>query len=111
MNLPRHAVFPLLEANEPLFKRAPSVDGDGQILSDFMMLIPGLREKPRQLLQRTLDDIQAVLACFQEVVVFAELNLKLNLLWISMRPVTGMRNEIAWAVQNRVPEAKLISHI
>ena len=111
MNLPRHAVFPLLDANEPLSKRAPAVAEDGQILSDFMMLIPGLREKPRHLLQATLEDIQATLACFQEVVVFAELNLKLNLLWISLRPVTGMRNENAWAVQNRVPEAKLISHI
>lgn len=111
MNLPRHSVYPLLDANEPLFKRAPAVDEHGKALSDFMMLIPGLREQPRHLIQNTLKDIHAVLACFQEIVVFAELNLKLNLLWISMRPVTGMRNEIAWAVQSRVPEARLISHI
>lgn len=111
MNLPRHSVYPLLDANEPLSKRAPAVDEHGKALSDFMMLIPGLREQPRHLIQSTLSDIHAALACFQEIVVFAELNLKLNLLWISMRPVTGMRNEIAWAVQNRVPQAKLITHI
>lgn len=111
MTLPRHAVFPLLDADQPLAKRAPAVDENGKALSDFMMLIPGLRDKPGHLVQTTLRDIHAVLACFQDTVVFAELNLKLNLLWISMRPVTGMRNEIACAVQNRVPEAKLITHI
>jgi hypothetical protein len=45
------------------------------------------------------------------VVVFAEFNLKLNLLWVSIRPVHGIRFEIAGAIQQHVPEARLVSHL
>ncbi|MDX5446729.1 MAG: hypothetical protein LPJ87_11860 [Zoogloeaceae bacterium] len=111
MNLPKLSLFPLMDAAEPLGKRAPAVDEHGKALSDFMMIIPGLRDKPRQLIQQTLYEIHSALACFQHAVVFAELNLKLNLLWVSIRPLHGIRIEIATAVQNRVPEARLVSHI
>jgi len=110
MNLPKTSLA-FLDATEPLRKRAPVRDEDGNVLSDFMILIPGLRDKPSQLLQRTLRDIQATLACFPDGVVFAELNLRLNLLWVSIKPLAGLRNEITWAIQSRVPEAKLITHI
>ena len=111
MNLPKVSLFPLLDAAEPLGKRAPAVDEHGKALSDFMMIIPGLRDKPRPLIQQTMFDIHAALACFQHAVVFAELNLKLNLLWVSIRPLHGIRFEIAAAVQHRVPGALLVSHI
>lgn len=111
MNLPKVSLFPLLDATQPLRFRAPAVDEHGKALSDFMMIIPGLRDKPRQLIQQTLYDIHAALACFQDAVVFAEMNLKLNLLWVSIRPLHGIRWEIASAVQNRVPDARLVSHI
>lgn len=111
MNLPKVSLFPILDAAQPLRFRAPSVDEHGKALSDFMMIIPGLRDKPRQLIQQTLFDIQSTLACFQHAVVFAELNIKLNLLWVSIRPLHGIRMEIANAVQLRVPDARLVSHI
>lgn len=111
MNLPKVSLFPMLDAAQPLRFRAPSVDEHGKALSDFMMIIPGLRDKPRQLIQQTLFDIQSTLACFQHAVVFAELNIKLNLLWVSIRPLHGIRMEIASAVQLRVPDARLVSHI
>ena len=110
MNLPKLSVS-LLDGSEPLHKRAPAVDENGKALSDFMMIIPGLRDKPRALVQQTMADIHAALSCFQDAVVFAEFNLKLNLLWVSIRPVHGIRVEIATAVQNRVPNARLVSHI
>ena len=110
MNLPKTSLA-FREATEPLRKRAPVRDEDGTILSDFMVLFPGLRDMPSQLRQRRLRDIQATLACFPDGIVFAELNLQLNLLWVSIRPKAGLRNEIAWALQDRVPEAKLITHV
>ena len=111
MNLPKVALFPLLDSAEPLRNRAPAVDEHGKALSDFMMIFPGLRDKPRQSIQQTLSEIHSALACFQHAVVFAEFNLKLNLLWVSIRPLDNIRFEIANAVRLRVPCARLVSHI
>jgi hypothetical protein len=44
-------------------------------------------------------------------VVFAEFNVRLNLLWVSIRPITGIRFDITGAIQEQVPEARLVSHI
>jgi len=76
-----------------------------------MMLIPGLRDKPKHLVDNTIQDVHIVLTHFDHAVVFAEFNLKLNLLWVSIRPIQGIRFEIAGAIQEHVPEAKLVSHI
>ncbi|MGB5439604.1 MAG: hypothetical protein WBN57_04170 [Gammaproteobacteria bacterium] len=110
MTLPKLSVQ-FEASSEPLRKRAPSRDEDGRALSDFMMLIPGLREKPRHLVETTIQDMHLALTRFNHVVVFAEFNLKLNLLWVSLKPVNGIRLEIAGAIQELVPEAKLVSHI
>ncbi len=107
-----HSRYPLMTpAAEPLRKRAPVIDENGRPLSDFMMLFPKLRDKPRHQVERTLVAVQGVLANFEANVVFAELNLKLNILWVSIRPVQGLRLEIADAIQCLVPDAKLVSHI
>lgn len=110
MDLPRLSVS-LQDAAEPLMKRAPLHDEKGRALSDFMMLIPGLKKKPQAMINVVVTDIQLVLSKFSHAVVFAELNLKLNLLWVSIRPIHGIRNEVAGAIQARVPEAKLVSHL
>ncbi len=110
MNLPKVSIS-LLDGSEPLHKRAPSHDEHGKAVTDFMMLIPGLRDKPRIIINQTMQTIHATLTCYADHVVFAEVNLKLNLLWISLKPEMGMRNTIACAIQDRVPGAKLISHI
>ena len=110
MTLPRLSVQFDTRA-EPLRKRAPSHDENGKPLSDFMMLIPGLRDKPKYIIDSAIQDVHIVLTHFSDVVVFAEFNLKLNLLWVSIRSVQGIRYEIATAIQAQVPEAKLVSHI
>ena len=43
-------------------------------------------------------------------VVFADLNLKLNLLWVSLRPRPGAISELVAAIRLRVPEALLVAH-
>jgi hypothetical protein len=98
-----------LEQVEPLRKRVPLRDEHGRALADFMMIIPGLRNRPQRLIQRCIREIQAVCARFGDVVVFVELNLKLNLLWISHRARPGICGEIAAAVQERIPEALLVA--
>jgi len=110
MNLPRLAVAYDTRA-EPLRKRAPTHDEHGRPLSDFMMLIPGLRDKPRHLIEHAIQDMHIALTHFGDAVVFAEFNIRLNLLWVSIRPIQGIRFEIAGAIQRHVPEAKLVSHI
>ncbi|MGB5473903.1 MAG: hypothetical protein WBQ78_10550 [Gammaproteobacteria bacterium] len=110
MALPRVTIA-YEQSSEPLRKRAPSHDEHGRPLSDFMMLIPGLRDKPRHLIDSTIQDVHIALTHFSHAVVFAEFNLRLNLLWVSIRPIQGIRFEIASAIQRHVPEAKLVSHI
>jgi len=110
MNLPRISVQ-FDAAAEPLRKRAPTHDEHGRALSDFMMLVPGLREKPKHLVDAAIRDMHIALTHFSDVVVFAEFNLRLNLLWVSIRPVHGIRFRIADAIQQLVPEARLVSHL
>ena len=86
----------------PLWQVAPPRDSAGRRLTDFMMLIPRLRNRPPVEIERASRDIQAVLALHQDV-VFADLNLKLNLLWISLRPRPGAISELAAAIRLRVP--------
>lgn len=111
MNLPRYSIFPLLDASEPLRKRVPMVDENGRSLNDFMILVPGLRDKSQIFIQGIMNDLHATLGRFSDQVVFAELNIKLNLLWVSVKPRLNLAAEIAGAIQEIIPYAKLVSHI
>jgi hypothetical protein len=104
-------VSPSFLPAEPLRKRAPAFDEHGRALSDFMVLFPGLVKKPRHYVQAAIEHIQTVFANYGHAVVFAELNLKLNLLWVSVRPIPGVRFQIAEALRAAIPETRLVSHI
>lgn len=97
-------------AHEPLWKRAPTRDEEGNSLSDFMMIIPGLNKCHHVYVQNTLRDINNVLLHYQKVVVFADFNLKINILWITFRPIPGICLELAAAIKVQVPQAKLVAH-
>ena len=111
MSLPRLSLLPMLDATEPLRKRAPVVDEDGKALSDFMVIIPDLRKRPQILIQQVMQEIHRILSHFGDQVVFAEVNLRLNLLWVSIRPVVGIPFEITEALRNSIPDVRLVSHI
>lgn len=98
-----------IEPNIPLWQRVPKTDDEGHLLSDFMMLIPGLRNHSRQQIESTVERLLLVLASYQHVVVFADLNLRLNLLWVSIRPRPGMCLELPAAIKEAVPEALLVA--
>ena len=97
-----------LDPAEPLWKRVPTRDVDGRPFSDFMMLIPRLRSRPQHAREAAIAEIHGVLEHYRKVVVFADLNLKLNLLWVSVRPVPGICLELPAAIKCRVPEAMLV---
>jgi hypothetical protein len=96
------------EPAQPLWKIATTRDENGDRVSDFLMIIPKLRQKPKKYIQRTLNEIDVVLKQFHRSVVFANLDMKLNTLWISFKPEPGLFMDIAAAVKLRVPEAVLV---
>ena len=95
---------------EPLWKRAPTRDDSGRPLSDFMMIVPKLSSKSPGYIQHTLKEIASVLEHYHNVVIFADMNLRLNTLWVTVKPVPGICLELAAAVKVRVPEALLVAH-
>lgn len=99
-----------MEPAEPLWRRAPGRDESGRALSDFMMIILGLRSKPAEQLQTIARNIEEVLLRYRQFVVFADLNLKLNVLWVTVRPQPGICMELPTAIWSRVPEARLVAH-
>lgn len=103
-----HGQFVLHHNNEPLYKRAPTLDERGKPYADFMMLIPKLNRASTPELKHKMARLQAVLVNHTEV-VFADLNMRLNLLWVSIKPRSGLIERIAVDIQQQLPEAKLIS--
>ena len=98
------------EANhQPLYERVPPHDEYGRPLSDFMMLIPGLRELSGRAFQDKVTILDAVLKQFREV-VFIDLNVPLNLLWVSVRAKPGVILDIATMVKCYMPEVLLVGH-
>lgn len=97
-----------IEPSQSLWQRAPTKDEDGNYLADFMMLIPKLNKQGQQHIRATINNLSKVLNDYQDVIVFADLNMKINVLWISLKPVKGMCVEIPAAISQAVPEAKLI---
>jgi hypothetical protein len=73
------------------------------------MIIPGLRLKSGLRQQHTLRIINAVLKHYGSWVVFADLNMRTNLLWVSIRPRPGLTLEIPAAIKTLVPEALLLA--
>ena len=99
-----------MESNRvPLYKRLPTHDKYGKPLSDFMMLIPGLKNQSAPHLNSRLAIMHAVLGAHQDV-VFADLNAPLNLLWVSVKARHGVINELVAEIRLRIPEARLLGH-
>jgi hypothetical protein len=94
---------------EPLWKRVPLHNDEGKQLSDFMMIIPHLKHQPYPVVRDVVDRIEQVLRCYEKQVVFADLNINLNVLWVSVQPIAGICLEVAAAIHHHVPEAKLVA--
>ncbi len=95
---------------EPLWRRVPSRDADGRNLFDFMVLIPRFRDWPEVRRERAMGELRALFDEYSGRVYFAELNLQLNLLWVSVLPAPGLCLEFAAAINARIPEARLVAN-
>ncbi|OOG20616.1 hypothetical protein B1C78_17135 [Thioalkalivibrio denitrificans] len=104
----RHTIA--FHTTEPLWQRAPTRDEQGRPLPDFMMLIPRLGTRPARQVRTTLQAIAEVLHQYRDAVVFADMNLRINVLWVTVRPVPGICLELPAALKVRVPEAMLVAH-
>jgi hypothetical protein len=93
----------------PLYKRAPREDEYGNPLGDFMMIIPKLRNRPQPLIRDTIRRIETVLNRYTGEVVFVDLNLKLNVLWVIVRPREGICWDLPMEINHAVPEALLVA--
>lgn len=93
---------------EPLWKLAPTRDQDGGPVSDLLMIIPKLKSQPEPYIKDTLANIEFALKQFNDEVLFANLDMKLNTLWVSFKAVPGIYNEIVLTLKTNIPEAKLV---
>ena len=93
----------------PLWSRAPARDENGKPYSDFMMLIPGLKQQSEAGIESCLVKIRDSLSPFENSVVYVDLNIKLSLLWISHKPIPGITTPLVHAIQSQIPQAKVIA--
>ena len=98
-----------MQPGVPLWKLAPTRDEFGKKLCDFMVLIPRLKLQQPGYIGNAQSWIEGVLKRHQEV-VFANMDLKLNVLWVSHRYRAGLMLEIVSAIRLRLPEAVLVAH-
>lgn len=107
-----HAVsrLPHWDEGVPLWQLVPKQDESGRHCTDFMMLAPGLNKRPVHEVQDVMLIIQSVLEEYGQWVMFANFNLKLNLLWVSLRHQPGMISQIANVLHAKVPSLKLVGH-
>jgi hypothetical protein len=98
----------LLQPAEPLWRLAPTKSQDGGGMADFMMLIPGLADRSLAERDFVADAVLAVCASFGEQVTFADINYRINVLWVSIEPEPGLAGRVACAIRQRVPDALLV---
>lgn len=93
--------------NEPLHERVPTCDDEGNPLGDFMMIFPGLRDQAESILHSKVEILAEILSQYKEV-IFVDLNVPLNLLWVSHKYKPGLVLELSAFVKSKIPEAKLV---
>ncbi len=99
----------MVQSSEPLWKRAPTRSLSGKPYADFMMLIPGLRDFDTSRIKEIVSKMESVLKHYEKDIILADLNLKINVLWVTLEPHLGLSTEIAALIHHVIPEAKLVS--
>ena len=78
-------------------------------MCDFMVLIPSLKSRQAVYIGNVHSHIAVTLERYREV-VFANMDMGLNVLWVSHRYRRGLMVEILSAIRLGVPEAVLVAH-
>ncbi|MCG7870806.1 MAG: hypothetical protein JAZ11_01740 [Candidatus Thiodiazotropha lotti] len=98
------------QPSAPLWQRAPNKQADGAPLADLMMLIPGLKHYSEAQINHMQSLLEEVLRVFGEKIVFTDINLKLNVIWVTVLPEPGLCREVALAIRDRIPEAVMVGN-
>jgi hypothetical protein len=98
------------QPSEPLWQRAPARQADGAPLADLMMLVPHLKHYSEVQLNHLQSMLEKVRQEFGEKIVFTDINLKLNVLWVTVLPEPGLCREVALAIRKRIPEAVMVGN-
>ena len=97
-----------LNPAEPLWKLAPTRDEDGGPVSDVLMIIPKLKTRSELYIKDTLANIEFSLKQYSDEILFANVDMKLNTLWVSFKAVPGVYAEIVNTLKSNIPEAVLV---
>ena len=73
-----------------------------------MLLLPGLRRGLEPAVSRVTAELGAILGALGEQVLFAELNLKLGLLWVTVPAEPGLCHQVAQTVRAHLPEVRVV---
>jgi hypothetical protein len=98
------------EQSEPLWKRVPKRDAQGRAFTDFMMHAPALKRRSSEEIGNAIRVIQGVLARFGDGIAFADFNVNLMVLWVSLVHRPRLMTQVVSALRLHVPELKLIAH-
>jgi hypothetical protein len=90
-----------------LWRYAPSRDLEGRALSDLMLLLPGLQHN-RDLSIIIRQQLQEVLEGFGDRIQFADLNLRLGVLWVTVVSQPGLCGDVADAIRERIEGARVV---
>ncbi len=93
---------------KPLWMLAPTHDENGGPVSDLLMIIPKLKNRPEPYIKNTLANIEFALKQFDEDILFANLDMKLNTLWVSFKAIPGIYSNIVSTLKTSIPEAVLV---
>jgi len=103
--LPRNQQF---SAAPPLWKLAPTRDQEGVPVADFMLMIPRMSKRGDLFAKQTAEAVHSICENFSQQVIFADLNVRLGVIWISVQAKPGLCAEVAQAIQRQVPEALMV---
>jgi len=90
-----------------LWRYVPVKDSENKAFCDLLVLLPGIK-KNRDLQVLMRHQLQEVLKGFGDQVLFADLNLQLGLVWVTVAPEPGLCGDVAEAIRGRVEGARLV---
>ena len=94
-------------AGTPLWQHVPTRQGD-QAVSDFLLYIPAFRRRGEHYPDYVAQMVLQVCRALDDKVIFANLDARLGLIWVSIPAEPGVCGRVAAALQVVLPEALLV---
>ena len=98
-----------LHPGNPLWQRVPTRDRAGRQCVDFMLLIPGIKHYSPAAREAQWLRLRDSLALFEQSLEYVDFNQQLGLIWVSLKPVPGIMKVVVLAIQQQLPEARLVA--